>query len=423
MRHLWGVLVRHRDYRLLLSAGLVSMTGDWILNIGLVYGVYALTGSTLASGTVLFAAILPQVLLGSVAGVFVDRWDRRRTLIGANLLLASCLLPLLAVRDAGSLWIVFPVVIFSTCVEQFFYPAEQALVPSLVDEDDLITANAINGQNRNLARLVGAAIGGVAAHAGGIALVAVIDTATFLVAAGLVTLIRTRRTPPPATSEAPTSLREEWRNGLRLAANEPTLRVIFVVAALTALGEGIMGTLFAPYVRTDLHGSGADYGAILSAQAVGGIAAGFVAASIGHRFSARALFGWGAFWFGIVDLMLFLYPVVNDALWPAFVFIVVVGLPGAVMLAGMTTLLQTSSTDSHRGRVFGALGAIQGTTSLLGVVVAGTLGEAVGIMPILALQGAMYVLSGCYVIAVMPRTAATSLHPGDEPAPDSAHAP
>jgi drug/metabolite transporter superfamily protein YnfA len=115
--------------------------------------------------------------------------------------------------------------------------------------------------------------------------------------------------------------------------------------------------------------------------------------------------------------------VVNDALWPAFVFIVVVGLPGAVMLAGMTTLLQTSSTDSHRGRVFGALGAIQGTTSLLGVVVAGTLGEAVGIMPILALQGAMYVLSGCYVIAVMPRTAATSLHPGDEPAPDSAHTP
>jgi Na+/melibiose symporter-like transporter len=183
--HLWSVVTRHRDYRFLLSAGFVSMTGDWILNIGLVYYVYALTGSTLASGTVLLAAIAPQVLLGSVAGVYVDRWDRRRTMIAANLLLAVILLPLLAVHDASRLWIVYPVVVLSTCVEQFFYPAEQALVPHLVDAGDLITANALNGQNRNLARLVGAAIGGVAAHAGGIALVAAIDAVTFVLAAGL----------------------------------------------------------------------------------------------------------------------------------------------------------------------------------------------------------------------------------------------
>jgi Na+/melibiose symporter-like transporter len=146
--HLWSVLSRHRDYRFLLSAGLVSMTGDWILNVGLVYYVYALTGSTLASGTVLLAAIAPQVLIGSIAGVYVDRWDRRRTMIAANVLLAVVLLPLLAVNDASRLWIVYPVVVLSTCVEQFFYPAEQALVPHLVDEGDLITANALNGQNR-----------------------------------------------------------------------------------------------------------------------------------------------------------------------------------------------------------------------------------------------------------------------------------
>jgi Na+/melibiose symporter-like transporter len=390
------------------------MTGDWILNVGLVYSVYALTGSTLASGSVLLAAIAPQMLLGSVAGVYVDRWDRRRTMMAANLLLAVILLPLLAVNDANQLWIVFPVVVLSTCVEQFFYPAEQALVPHLVDEDDLITANALNGQNRNLARLVGAAIGGVAAHSGGIALVAIIDAATFVVAAGLLAMIRTRPPGPSPSHDQPASVGREWRDGLALASGRPALRVILVVAALTALGEGIMGTLFAPFVRVDLKGSGADYGAILSAQAVGGIIAGFIAAAIGHRFPARSLFGWGALCFGLVDLMLFLYPVVTDALWPAFVFIVVVGLPGAVMLAGMTTVLQTSSHDSHRGRVFGAIAAIQAVTSLCGVVLAGVLGDVVGIMPILALQGVMYVLAGCFVIAAMPRTAATLTRPGDE---------
>lgn len=414
MRHLWSVLSRHRDYRFLLSAGLVSMTGDWILNIGLVYYVYALTGSTLASGSVFLAAIAPQILLGSVAGVFVDRWDRRRTMIGANLLLAAVLLPLLAVDDAGSLWIVYPVVVLSTCIEQFFYPAEQALVPHLVAEDDLITANALNGQNRNLARLVGAAIGGVAAHAGGIALVALIDAVTFVVAAVLVALIRARPAVTRMCGGRPPTVSAQWREGLALAASEPTLRVIVVVAALTALGEGVMATLFAPFVRVELNGSGADYGAILSAQAVGGIIAGFVAAAVGHRFSARALFAWGAVGFGVIDLMLFLYPLVSDALWPAFAFIVIVGLPGAVMLAGMTTLLQTSSKDSHRGRVFGAIGAIQGAAGMGGVIVAGVLGDAVGIMPILALQGVMYVIAGSYAAVATPRSSATMTPPSED---------
>jgi Na+/melibiose symporter-like transporter len=335
-------------------------------------------------------------------------------MVAANVLLAVILLPLLAVNDASRLWIVYPVVVLSTCVEQFFYPAEQALVPHLVDEGDLITANALNGQSRNLARLVGAAIGGVAAHAGGIALVAVIDAATFVVAAALLTMIRARPLRPAPNAGQPASLSREWRDGLVFASQQPALRVILVVAALTALGEGVMGTLFAPFVRVELNGSGADYGAILSAQAVGGTVAGFVAAAVGHRFPARSLFGWGALCFGLVDLMLFLYPLLTDALWPAFVFIVVVGLPGAVMLAGMTTLLQTSSHDSHRGRVFGAIGAIQAATSLCGVVLAGVLGDVVGILPILALQGVMYVLAGCYVIAAMPRTAATLTRPGEE---------
>lgn len=211
-----------------------------------------MTGSTLASGSVLLAAIGPQMLLGSVAGVFVDRWDRRRTMIGANVLLGVGLLPLVAVHDAGRLWIVFPVVVYSTCVEQFFVPAEQALVPRLVDDDDLVTANALNGQSRNLARLVGAAIGGVAASAGGIALVALIDAVTFVVAAALIARIRDRRPRPTVTHDEPASLLREWREGLGLASGAAALRVVFVVAALTGLGQGVMGTLFAPYVRVDL---------------------------------------------------------------------------------------------------------------------------------------------------------------------------
>jgi MFS family permease len=72
-----------------LSAGIISMTGDWILTIGLIYAVYAATGSTVASALAMASAFAPQMLLGAVAGVFADRWDRKRTMIVADLLLAA----------------------------------------------------------------------------------------------------------------------------------------------------------------------------------------------------------------------------------------------------------------------------------------------------------------------------------------------
>src|SRR5215468_6512522 len=99
MRTLWQLLAGHRNLRLLLAAGVISLTGDWILRTGLAYYVYALTGSTLASATTLLASVVPQIALASLAGVYVDRWDRRTTMVATNLLLAATLLPLLAVQD------------------------------------------------------------------------------------------------------------------------------------------------------------------------------------------------------------------------------------------------------------------------------------------------------------------------------------
>ena len=112
MRSTWRVLAGHRDLRLVLSAGLISRCGDWILLVGLLYRVYAMTGSTVASALTMLSAVVPQVALGQVAGVFADRWDRKRTMIVADLLMAAGLLPLLAVRTAGQVWIVFVVLLW-----------------------------------------------------------------------------------------------------------------------------------------------------------------------------------------------------------------------------------------------------------------------------------------------------------------------
>jgi Na+/melibiose symporter-like transporter len=421
MRTIWRVLADHRDFRLLLGAGLVSMTGDWILEIGLAYYIYAITGSTLASATMLLASFVPQILFSSVAGVFVDRWDRKRTMIGANLLLCVGLAPLVLVHRADQVWIVYVVLMWEGIIQVFFSPAEQALVPHLVPDDRLVTANALNGQNVDLSRLVGSAVGGVVAGLGGITALAAVDAATFVLAASMVAAVRTSGRAVDSDAAPETSTRElegrlkrlwnEWLNGLRAAASQRVLRVIFAFVLVTSVGEGIMGTLFAPFVRDVLHGSAEAYGLIVSVQAIGGIVGGLVAASVGHRVSAAHLFGWGSVVFGVVDLTMFLYPLVWVQVWPAAACMIVVGVPGALTVAGFMTLFQRSTADAYRGRVFGAMGLVQSVAMVVGAVGAGFLGSSVGIVPVLAFQGGGYLVAGCAIVVLLREVARTPAEP------------
>src|SRR5688572_23560200 len=99
--------LRQRNFFLLWIAGLISMIGNWMLFIALPVIVYQMTDSALAVGGMMLATKIPAILISSIAGVFVDRWERRRTIIVVNLLFALSILPLLAVRSAEWLWLVY----------------------------------------------------------------------------------------------------------------------------------------------------------------------------------------------------------------------------------------------------------------------------------------------------------------------------
>jgi Na+/melibiose symporter-like transporter len=400
VRRLRALLGGNRDLRLLLAANLISLTGDWILRTGLAYQIYVLTGSTLASATAVLASLIPQIALGSVAGVYADRWDRRRTMAVTNLLMSAALLPLLAVQDAGGAWIAYLVIAVQSCLAPFFESAEAALVPSVVPADQLVTVNALNGQVRDVARLIGAALGGVIAGLGGIALLCVVDVATFLLAAGLILLVGARQGSGPA--RRPHVLRE-WAEGLRIAAGSPALRVFLMFGLITGVGEAILGTLMAPFVRDVLGGDARAYGVIMAAQAVGGIAGGLLVTVVGHRFAPRAMYGWGAVAFGLLDLVLFLYPLVTRALWPAIALIALVGVPVAFLVAGAMTVFQRATDDRHRGRVWGATLAVDGLAMLLGAIAAGALAERLGVLPVIVVQGVAYAGAGMMVLQSLPR--------------------
>jgi predicted MFS family arabinose efflux permease len=394
--------LRNRDFTRVWTAGVVSQVGDWALSVGLVFYVYLLTGSTLATGAALIAAVVPQALVGLLAGVFVDRWSRTRTMIATNLLLAAGLVPLLFVHSASLVWVVYVVIAFESAVDAFFAPAEGALIPAIVEKDLLLQANSIYGTGRQVARLVGAAVGGVLVGLFGLTGVTWVDLVSFVAAAGLLVPIREPPRPRPLPSVAPSagtgppSFWREWKEGFAGARRSNVAWTILVLSAIAYLGEGIFGTLAAPFVVRVLQGSGTDYGLFLSLQAVGGIAGGVTVAAASRRREAKRLLPLAAGVFGVMDLALFNYPLFLSGLLLAFVLIVLIGLPAAAYGAAFTSLQQSGVAAAIRGRYLSVVQALSLTTMTAGALLAGFLGPTLGIIPLLEIQGGVYVVGGVY---------------------------
>ena len=194
-------ILRQRNFGLLWFGQVISVAGDWVLFASLAFYVYALTGSVLASGAMMIVSTVPRVVLGSVAGVFVDRWDRRGTMIAADLGRALVLLPLLAVHTAGDMWIVYLAAFAEAAISQFFGPAKNALVPRIVTSEQLVRANSANSVGEQVGRLVGPAVGGFMLARFGVQSVVAFDVLSFVVSAAMIALMEATcgRTPAATT--------------------------------------------------------------------------------------------------------------------------------------------------------------------------------------------------------------------------------
>jgi len=145
-------VLRQRNFALLWVGGMISNLGDWLLLIALPFHVYQRTGSALATGTMFVAETIPSILLGSVAGVFVDRWDRRRTMIVCTVAQAGLTLMLLTVRSPEKFWIIYLVGFLQSAIGQFFHPASSALLPRVVGEQHMLAANSLGRVGFNIMR-------------------------------------------------------------------------------------------------------------------------------------------------------------------------------------------------------------------------------------------------------------------------------
>jgi MFS family permease len=411
-------VLRQRDFRFLFLGGLVSALGDWFLFIALPFYVYSLTGSELATGGTFIAESLPAILFGSVAGVFVDRWDRRRTMILADILRGVLLLALLAVRSRETVWIVFAVSFSQATIGQFFGPARDALIPRLVREGDLLAANSLSSMGGQLTMLIGPALGGASLALFGIASGILVDSASFFVSALMVGLVVSPPRPGPRTEAAePLSAWEmvwrEYREGLGLMRRNRVVIALLPAMGIAAVGQGFINVQMIPWVKDVLHGSALILGWLVSAQGIGGLIGGLALGSAGRALAPTPVLAAGL----VATGLLIVAAVSSATLLFILILIALIGVAVVVFFVRLQTLLQISVPDAYRGRVLGAYETTQSALLLGGMALSGGLGGLIGPVHTLQLAGILYAAGGVATALLLPGALPTSLPPS--PVPES----
>jgi MFS family permease len=401
--------IRDRSFARLWAGGLISDLGDWMLLVALPVYVFQLTGSAFIMSTVFVVELVPALIFGLVAGVLVDRWDRRRILVVGGLGQAALLLPLLAATTVDRLWIIYLVAAVQACLARLCAPAKAALVPTLVPGDKLIAANALSAVSDNLARLVGSPLGGLAIQFLGLVGVVIVDAVTFVLSALLAAGVRTR-TEPTDTEAAKTpgrpSLISDWLDGIRTIRRTPPLPAVLFIGALSQVAQGIFVVLFVVFVLRELNGSGGDVGLIRGVQAIGGVAGGLAIGWLSRRLGPRALVGWGFVIFGFISLMTWNAPAFTTAIGVYVGLFIVIGVPGVATMTGLMTTVQSVTPPTHLGRVFAAFETGAGGLQAIGVLLAGALADRLGVVTILNVQAGIYCVCGLLaLVALRARTA------------------
>ena len=401
--------LRIRDYRLLATGQLLSSLGDWLLLVAAPFYVLRLTGSTLATGLSLAAETVPALLLGPVAGVFVDRWDRRRTMLAADLLRAAAVALMLAVHRPGQVWLIYVALLGEASLSQFFTPARKALVPALVGRGpQLGAANSLAALVSGTVQLVGGPLGGALYTLIGFAPVVAIDAGSYLASAVLISAIGHRSATARPQRLAGTALQRftgELHAGATHIRSTPGLPILFTVAAVFFLGNAALTALLVPYVGTVLHAAAGTLGWLFSALGVGYLAGAPLSRAVAPRLPPRTVVISSLASLGAVFAATFN---THDTAWDLFLF-TLIGPPAVCFLVTVDTFIARQTPDHLLGRAGSAYGMAQAAATLVGMVAGSFLGQQIGIgttMNLAALAVAASAATALLIPRHIPATAA-----------------
>ncbi|MCG6957139.1 MAG: MFS transporter [Gemmatimonadetes bacterium] len=339
--------LRHRNYRLFFGGQSLSLVGTWITRIAVAWLTWRLTHSAAMLGIVGFAGQIPTFLLGSFAGVWVDRLDRYKVLVTTQVLamVQSFALAALAIPGVITIWEILALQAFQGVINAFDTPSRQSfLIDMIEDKADLSNAIALNSSMVNAARLVGPSVAGVLIAVVGEGWCFFLDGVTYFGIVGSLLAMHVVRRPRPTTRK---KVLHDLADGFRYAFGFVPIRAVLMLLATVSLA-GMPYTVLLPVIAAQtLHGGSHTLGFLMGASGVGALCGALVLAS---RTTVVGLGGWiprAAATFG-AGLM-----AVGLSRWlpVSLLVMVVAGFGFMVQMASSNTIIQTLVREDMRGRV------------------------------------------------------------------------
>jgi MFS family permease len=407
-RHPYVRLALNGSFSALWAGQLISLFGDRVHQVAIAAVVFTVTGSPVAVAAVFIAATLPNLLFGPIAGTLVDRWDHREVLVVSDILRAAMVL-LMPIAAAANILLVFPLVFLVTTVSIFFRPARVAILPRLVREDELLTANSALWVGETMADVIGFPLAGlfVALVADAVPLAFWFDAATYLASALLLsTLVARPMAAPPAGTPGepvPSGFRGELVAGWRFLRNEPVLLANTLQGVVAQLTIGVLIGQTPVFAEEVFGPQGFDwkavYGFIEGSQGAGNLIGGFVIGLIGVRLAKGRMIIAGYTALGLLTTLMALSGNLGVVLAIAFG----IGIANMVFIIPSQTLFQERTPPNLIGRVVGFRFSLVFGAMTLSIALGGLLAQAIGVTTVIAAFGLVTMaagLAGWFVPAV-----------------------
>lgn len=384
----------NKDFLLLWISQAISNTGDWLVVGALVVLIRALSSSSSAVSGLMIFKILPALFLGSVVGVLVDRFNRKRAMITVDLLRGLLVLSLPFMR---SLWEIYAVAFLLESLSLFFIPAKNASIPNIVSEDDILTATSVSYTTDQFTMIMGLSFGGVIVlvvqsivqrlHLVKVPAVTfflpklmgphaafLVDSMSFFTSAVLLAFLTLKSTRRVAGAIDPAQVRRDLVEGLRYMLDNPVVRSMIVTVGIAILGGGSLYSVGIAYTAEVLGAGSSAYIFVLAIFAVGMLIGAAGAGIVGRFVNRHNVFVGAMGLFGIALLLFSTVPHYGAAL----IFAAIAGASVATLSVTGYTYLQETVDDAIRGRVFAALESVLRISLLVSLAATGPIADIIG---------------------------------------------
>jgi MFS family permease len=390
-------IFRKRDFSLMWLAQLISTIGEALTDLAAAILIFQITDSAFAVGAVLMVTAIPTLFVGLFAGVFVDRFDKKRILLLANLLRGVIVLGiptayLLFMPANEQLFIValYSLIFISATVRQFFDPAWEAVLPEIATEEELTQANSFLAVSSFGSTAVGFAAAGFLFSTGDPLLPFYIDAATYFVAFALLLPIVVLK--KSAAAEEQTSIGvvvENLKSGAGYMWRTPILRSIFLTGAPVYLSFGLWNVLLLPMAIRVLGGTEFEYGLQEGLTSVGFVVGSFLMAKFGDRLAEGTWIVASTILMGIFGALYGFSPTMAVAI----VMVSITGFLNAPQSIARRLLLQRHIPRDMRGRVFSAMFVSRDVLFLVGMAGAG-LADVFPVRELVVVASAILIVAG-----------------------------